>query len=254
MKKLPSESSAGGSQRSVRPSWATWPLKFFGVAGGVLSRWNVRGADQAETLPAASCARACHQYMPSPSRSGRAHAAVAPLISVGEVPLEAVARQAPSEQTRNSIVPVPANAGLLNVACREAARGHGPSTGSSSAGTVGAELSIWKLRVALQPDWLPVRSCARTCQWYVPSGSGAGVSVAVPPLASEPEVAEATKGAHAVPAGADVEQIRRSIVPLSPGVASENTALSCGIALVSRASAGDDCAGVAGATVSTCQE
>src|SRR5919201_7084042 len=161
MKKLPSESSAGGSQRSVRPSSATWPLKLFGVGGGVLSRWNVRGADHADSLPAASFARACHQYMPSPSRAGRPHDPVAPLVSTADAPLETVARHAPSVQTRNWTVPVPAKAGLLNTAWSVASRSHAPSTGSSSVGTVGVELSIWKLLVALQPDWLPAASCAR---------------------------------------------------------------------------------------------
>jgi hypothetical protein len=143
---------------------------------------------------------------------------------------------------------------LLNVACSIVARTQTPSSGLRSVGTVGDELSIWKLRVALHPDWLPARSCARICQWYVPSASGAGVTLAVSPFATEPDVTDETIGAHAVPAGAEVEQIRNSTVPLSPGVPSEKIASSWGTAFVSSPSAGDAAAGVAGKTVSTAHE
>src|SRR5919206_4416528 len=181
MKKLTTSSDAG-SHRSVSPFSATCPLKFRGVPGGVPSMFNVRTADHAEAFPAASFARACHQYIPSDSRSGRLHEPVAPFTSDPVLPLDAVARHAPSVQTRNSTLPVPANAGLLNVAWRSVVRTQTPSSGLTSNGTAGAELSIWKLRVTLHADWLPARSRARACQWYVPSGSGAGVACAVSPF------------------------------------------------------------------------
>jgi hypothetical protein len=72
-------------------------------------------------------------------------------------------RQSESEQTRNSMLPVPAKEGLLNVAPSSALRAHAPSAGASSS-TAGANVSSWRLRVALHEDWLPAASRPRACQ------------------------------------------------------------------------------------------
>ena len=85
----------------------------------------------------------------------------------------------------------------------------------------------------------------------MPSASALGIELAVPPLETAPVVLDWTSGAHAVPAGAGLVQIRKSSVPVSPPtVASSNDARSCGIAFVSVASAGLNRVGVDGPTVS----
>src|SRR3954447_16229047 len=156
--------SFGGSQRSVRPSPATWPLKCSGLPGATLSRWRTRVGDHADVFPAESCERTCQYQSPSPGCVDGDHAVWSPLASSPDVPLRTTPRHIPSEQTRNSSAPVPANDGLLNVAFSSIRDTQPPSAGEASPGTAGAAVSSWKLCVALQADWLPAASVARACQ------------------------------------------------------------------------------------------
>src|SRR4051812_45692721 len=76
----------------------------------------------------------------------------------------------------------------------------------------------------------------------------------MPPLDRELDVSACTTGAHETPAAAAVEQIWNSTVPVSPPtVPSAKVARSCGIVLVSSASAGAVNPGVDGATLSIFQ-
>jgi hypothetical protein len=172
------------------------------------------------------------------------------LRTPSELPLRTTPRQSASEQSRKSTKPIPANEGLLKIALSRTLGAQPSSAGRSSSGTLGATVSSRKLRVALQPDWLPAASCARACQWYVPSASAAGLAVAVPPFDTEPDENDCTSGAHELPAAAELEQSWNSIEPESPGVVSVNVAPSCGSELTTAPSAGAVNAGVAGTTLS----
>src|SRR5256885_16812707 len=55
-----------------------------GTCGMAVSSWKLCVALQPERFPAASCARACHWYVPSGSAAG-VHEAVAPLETVPDV-------------------------------------------------------------------------------------------------------------------------------------------------------------------------
>src|SRR3954465_14434902 len=121
--------SPGASQRRVSPSPAICPLKCSGFPGAMLSRCKTCVGDQADVFPAESCERTCQYRRPPPGCPAGDQVVSAPLINVSEVPLRTTPRHMPSEQIRNSRLPVPANEGLLKVAFSWMCDTHAPSAG-----------------------------------------------------------------------------------------------------------------------------
>ncbi len=130
-----------------------------GTVGGVVSNVKLRVADQAETLPAASCACA-RQWSAPPARLLGVQLPVAPVARpVAEDPLATTLLQPLSAQIWTFRLPLSPASLLANVALSVglAARAV-PSAGLTRTGTPGAFVSSAKLCVAVDAPWLPATS------------------------------------------------------------------------------------------------